>query len=90
VKGLLMVPEESTNMLAWFSMGPVPERTAARTYQLPRSVIGRLNAAAAAMKVWPSDLVAWLLERGLDAMDAGEVPPTEPAYRHIISREGKD
>jgi hypothetical protein len=75
--------------LTWFVMDAPKEKTIARTYRLPVVLVGRLNSEAAALRVWPSSLVAHLLERALDEVDAGrwEVP-TKPAHRCIITTEG--
>ena len=56
-----------------------------RTYKLTAELIERLNATAAGLKVYPSDLVRFLLATGLDQVDAGDLEiPTMPAHRHII------
>jgi hypothetical protein len=71
--------------LVWFVMDAPKEKTIARTYRLPIVLVGKLNSEAAALRVWPSSLVAYLLERALDEVEAGrwEVP-TEPSHQNII------
>lgn len=57
----------------------------ARTYKLSPELVKRLNAKAGELRIFPSDLVRFLLDKGLDQVDAGElVISTRPAHRHII------
>ena len=67
-----------------FKMDEPQERTLNRTYKLTPSLVDRVNETAARLRVWPSDLVRFLLAKGLDQVDAGElVIPTRPAHRCV-------
>lgn len=61
------------------------EERISRTYVFPADLIDRLTQAAAELRVYPSHLVCYLVARGLDQIDAGElVVPTRPARQNII------
>jgi hypothetical protein len=78
-----------TGDLMPFRMDEPSEKMISRTYSLPVLLVGRLNSISAWLRVWPSSLVAYLLEKALDQVDAGElVVPTKPAHRNIITKEG--
>jgi hypothetical protein len=65
------------------------EKVISRTYSLPILTVDRLNSTAAWLRVWPSSLVAYLLEKALDQVDAGELTvPTKPSHQNIITKEG--
>jgi len=60
-----------------------------RTYRLDAEIVTRLEATAERLRVWPSQLVVFLLRRGLDAIDSGEWEvPTRPVYWQIIEEDG--
>ena len=62
-----------------------------RTYKLTPELICRLNATCSELRVYPSELVRFLLSRALDQIEAGDLQvPTKPAYRHIIAESGPD
>ncbi len=61
----------------------------ARTYRLDAEIVARIEATAERLRVWPGQLVDFLLRRGLDAIESGEWEvPTRPAYRQIIEEDG--
>lgn len=49
-----------------------PKDTCARTWQIDRSVSEDVNRLADELECYPSDLVNMLLQRGLDALAAGQ------------------
>jgi hypothetical protein len=44
-----------------------------RTYRLPIDLVARIDATAAAKRVYKSSLVAFLLAKALDQVDVGEL-----------------
>ena len=80
-----MNDEGMTKELEHFKMNPPREQTIARTWQIPYSLVRRLNARAGALSVYPSQLVTWLLNQGLDQLEAGAwTVPTQPDHRNIV------
>jgi hypothetical protein len=60
-----------------------------RTYDLDSSVVQRIDAAAAGLAVWQSDLVNYLLANGLDQLDAGALTvPVRPRLNSIARAAG--
>ena len=56
-----------------------------RTYKLTPELICRLNTACTDLRVYPSELVRFLLCHALDQIEAGDLKvPTRPAFRHVI------
>jgi hypothetical protein len=68
-------------------IGTDGERPRNRTYRLTDDLIERVNGLAAAHKVGQSDLVRYLLEYGLDAVEAGHLAlKTRPAALRLLER----
>ena len=71
-----------------FKMHDPRERTVSRTWRVPVSLVDRLYAKAGELRVYPSELVTWLVAKGLDQLDAGTwTVPTVPAHRCVIVEE---
>ena len=68
-----------------FQMDEPRPRTVSRTWRIPVVLVDRLYARAKRERVYPSELVAWLLAQGLDHLDGGAwTLPTAPAHRNVI------
>jgi len=60
-----------------------------RTYDLLPSTVERIDAAAAALAVWQSDLVGFLLANALDQLDVGALTvPVRPRLNSIARATG--
>ena len=71
-----------------FQMDEPGERTISRTWRVPFSLVDRLYARAKRERVYPSELVAWLLVQGLDRLETGAwTLPTAPAHRNVIMED---
>ena len=65
-----------------------PDKYTQRTYRMTEELVERLTATADAYQVGISDLVRFLLTRGLDQIDAGElVIPTKAAGLRVIEHD---
>jgi hypothetical protein len=68
----------------------IPGRPAgwqSRTYRLDAALVARLDEVTAEKRLFPSDLVRFLLGYALDQVDAGAlVIPTTPALNVIVPR----